>query len=891
MAVKKTALKDIIVTGDMTIDWNLAFKDYSPGDASQRWNPKDWTRACYQSGGAALLANLIRSLVETLPPSHPTDFRIHGMEAFEAPVLPDDTRFHHSYAIWSQFKSTHGQAWRVKEFLGLDPATEQNSDAESQNTARSQDLPTPHLVVLDDADLGFRNRRNHWPAALTRDGEIPWILLKMSQPIAQGPLWDHLIQHCSERLIVVATADDLRLTEVQISQGLSWERTAQDVAWELVHNPLVNGLARCAYTILSFGTEGITLLSRDADLSKDDPAVASRCSLFFDPQSIEGTWKQDHPGGMIGYTTCLTAAIVYQWMRSRQDPDIQQGIQAGFSAMRDLHELGYKETKTGEGKATIQFPFERISQSIKKDGQPLAEVDVEDPVGNLIQTVKATEGSPKQTFWTILHDRHRQDLDRVAEQIVLDGIEKALPDVPYGRFGYLVTVDRQEIESFRAVCTLVEEYLGQERPKRPLSIGVFGAPGSGKSFGISQVANSLAPGKIEKLEFNLSQMNDSEELPDALHQVRDVILHGKIPLVFWDEFDTALGDKPLGWLRYFLAPMQDGAFREGQLTHPIGRAIFVFAGGTSHTMAGFGDGLSEEAARAAKVPDFVSRLKGFVNVLGPDPQVGEVDPYYIIRRAILLRSILQRNNPALFENKTLRIDSGLLRAFLLVRKYKHGIRSMETIITMSQLSGKPSYARSSLPPESQLNLHVDGQEFLALVQQVQLEGDLLEKLAQAHHHFFCEWMKSKDYTYGPITDDEQKKHSSLLPWDDLPEHEKEQNKSAVRDIPNKLNRVGYVMIPARSDEPAEFPRGKDDLELLSKMEHERWMQAKLSAGWQYAPDTNKEERLHKALLSWEDERLDENEKDKDREFVRLIPESLTLIGYTVVDLSPEDRPA
>ena len=73
--------------------------------------------------------------------------------------------------------------------------------------------------------------------------------------------------------------------------------------------------------------------------------------------------------------------------------------------------------------------------------------------------------------------------------------------------------------------------------------------------------------------------------------MRDLGLSGKLPLVFWDEFDTALEGQPLGWLRYFLAPMQDGAFQDGQITHPIGRAIFVFAGGTAERM--------ERSARAS----------------------------------------------------------------------------------------------------------------------------------------------------------------------------------------------------------------------------------------------------------------------------------------------------
>ncbi len=245
------------------------------------------------------------------------------------------------------------------------------------------------------------------------------------------------------------------------------------------------------------------------------------------------------------------------------------------------------------------------------------------------------------------------------------------------------------------------------------------------------MAKSLLPGQIEPITFNLSQFDSADDLISALHQVRDIGLSGKIPLVFWDEFDTSLGETPLGWLRYFLAPMQDGKFQEGQISHPIGRAIFVFAGGTSSSMAEFDKGMDEDF-KSAKGPDFVSRLKGYINVLGPNPVKGSSgDPYFIIRRAILLRSSLKRSTPQLFEKhggkELLNIDRGVLRALLKIGKYKHGARSIESLFAMSQLTGKTDFERSCLPSESQLDLHVDGKSFLSLVQQVELEGEMLEK--------------------------------------------------------------------------------------------------------------------------------------------------------------------
>lgn len=881
---KRKKLMKITVAGDITIDWNIAHRDTFNGRKERQWDPGNFTRASWQPGGAALLEALIRSVSADLAGTQNPSYQIQEMGLQDQDITPGNPRYHHSYSLWSEFGQEDRNVWRVARFLGLDPAKTRTGTRKDQP---GQEIQTPDLVVLDDANLGFRDRPDTWPAVLSQHEHTPWIVMKMAKPVADGPLWDQVRSKFSEKLICILTADDLRLTEVQISRGLSWERTAQDLAWELVHNPRVNSLAQGAYTIVSFGPEGGLLLERKKVSRGDSSSFNFNSYLFFDPKHIEGTWSGGYPGGAIGYTICLTAGVIRQMMLSEGEPDIQQGIQDGIAAMRSLHKEGYIQKKDPRGKSNLLFPLARITRVLSENQKPLAQVEVQDPMRSLDSEDGEAPAQPETTSWTILHDRYQKNLAQVAKKIVLEGIETALPDVPFGVFGHLVTVDRQEIEYFRTICNLVEEYLKEERPKRPLSIGVFGAPGSGKSFGITQVANSLAPGKIQKLEFNLSQLHSPEELPGAFHQVRDVILKGKIPLVFWDEFDSSLDGKALGWLRYFLAPMQDSEFREKQLTHPIGRSIFVFAGGTSHTLEGFGQNASPEEAREAKVPDFVSRLKGYVNVMGPNRQSETGDPYYIIRRAILLRSILLRNKPGLFHNGQLHIDQGILRAFLHIGTYKHGIRSMETIITMSQLAGKTKFARSSLPSESQLNIHVNGKEFLARVQQINLSGELLERLARAHHKIFRRNMEAKGYMYGPKTDPEAKTHNALLPWEDLSEEKKEQNRSAVADIPHKLRKIGCVMVPARSNKLADFPEDRLDLELLAELEHNRWVHLKKEAGWSFAPETDPRQKQHRAILPWDDERLDEEEKDKDRELVSAIPEILKEIGYTVVNLKNE----
>ena len=161
----------------------------------------------------------------------------------------------------------------------------------------------------------------------------------------------------------------------------------------------------------------------------------------------------------------------------------------------------------------------------------------------------------------------------------------ALDNVPHARFGRLFTADRDEIEALRNLKRLMEAYADAEDETRPLSLAVFGPPGAGKSFGIKQIAETVIEERRRAvLEFNLSQFDDPADLIGAFHQVRDRVLDGKLPLVFWDEFDS----QDYRWLQFLLAPMQDGRFQEGQITHPIGRCVFVFAGATSYTCENFG---------------------------------------------------------------------------------------------------------------------------------------------------------------------------------------------------------------------------------------------------------------------------------------------------------------
>jgi len=364
---------------------------------------------------------------------------------------------------------------------------------------------------------------------------------------------------------------------------------------------------------------------------------------------------------------------------------------------------------------------------------PLSQIDISTPatLAEHTRIVEESVDSASDIFARGLlrtFGKHTQMAFQVAAPIGRFG--KVIPNE--GEDSRLLVVDRREIESFRSIRNLIKRHLskvrsgdadsGSSRPQRPLSIAVFGPPGSGKSWSVRKIVDSIGDvGEVHPFQYNLSQFSGPDDLAVAFRSITDAIAVDKIPIAFFDEFDTQYKSSPLGWLQYFLAPMEDGKFRDsGDKT--LQSAILVFAGGSSTSFADFCRKKNDEQwilFSQAKGPDFISRLSGHLEILGVNA-VDVDDELYLVRRAVVLRSLLRElQRPG--KGVLARIDDDILRAFLCIPKYHHGVRSMRILLELCQTQSG-TISQSVLPLIEQLNMHVDGKTFVDLVSNVSVSA-------------------------------------------------------------------------------------------------------------------------------------------------------------------------
>jgi len=144
-------------------------------------------------------------------------------------------------------------------------------------------------------------------------------------------------------------------------------------------------------------------------------------------------------------------------------------------------------------------------------------------------------------------------------------------------FGEYVSRNEDFAAALVDLRDVVRSYI--KRPaKRPLNILLGAQPGSGKSFLVKQLAQSLAKKEKAKVTFeehHVVAFRSVDDLLDVFHRIQSANLEQKVPFVLFDEVDGLVAGRHV--LANFLAPMWDGVFHSGKDMFTLGKAVFVFA--------------------------------------------------------------------------------------------------------------------------------------------------------------------------------------------------------------------------------------------------------------------------------------------------------------------------
>jgi len=125
---------------------------------------------------------------------------------------------------------------------------------------------------------------------------------------------------------------------------------------------------------------------------------------------------------------------------------------------------------------------------------------------------------------------------------------------------------------------------------------------------------------------------------------------------------------------------------------------------------------------------------------------------------------------------------------------------------------------------------------------------------------------------------------SMLEWDLLPESLRESNRDQAADICRKLHSVGCDIEPLTDWDapPPEF--SATEIELLARMEHDRWTREREGGGWKLGPKKHEVRKESSYLVPYDE--LPDEIREYDRASVRGIPTSLAEVDFAVVRVRP-----
>jgi len=204
-------------------------------------------------------------------------------------------------------------------------------------------------------------------------------------------------------------------------------------------------------------------------------------------------------------------------------------------------------------------------------------------------------------------------------------------------------------------------------------------------------------------------------------------------------------------------------------------------------------------------------------------------------------------------------------------RHRLGDRNVPIVVRTTQEGGVAALLGGKDRGETYGNLNVFGLLDLICRPDVLLAGQN-EALARAIH---------KNYVSNRRREGQSgEANPSMVDWEQLPESLKESNREQAADVCRKLEAIGCDIAPM-TDWDAEPPAfTADEIELLARMEHDRWRKEREAAGWRLAAARSESRKESPYLVPYED--LPADVKEIDRATVRAVPAFLAEVDFAVV---------
>ncbi|UCD58019.1 MAG: NAD-binding protein, partial [Candidatus Hydrogenedentota bacterium] len=223
-------------------------------------------------------------------------------------------------------------------------------------------------------------------------------------------------------------------------------------------------------------------------------------------------------------------------------------------------------------------------------------------------------------------------------------------------------------------------------------------------------------------------------------------------------------------------------------------------------------------------------------------------------------------------------DSASLSAALaLHRQLKKCDRKIPIVVRMTEGGGL-----AAMVPEGDISGEFDNVHVFRLLDQTcrpeVLCMGINEIIARAIHDDYVEKERKKGQTI--------ETNPSMVPWEELREDEKENNRDQAEHLAKRLETSGYRIMALTDWDAENFVFPPEEVEEMARMEHERWCTRKRGAGFTYAPGT-KADKTDPDLVPWDE--LGPASREKYRNIVREAPRFFAEAGFQVEKVATPKR--